>query len=79
MKAMEDVAIDQIPSEPETTDLEKLEDIVFEGDDNKSTYVREDRTEFDPFNKDWLKVNMDGIDEQLKNRDSTNTSPDAFK
>ncbi|MFS7911599.1 hypothetical protein Hanom_Chr02g00120051 [Helianthus anomalus] len=30
MKAIEDVAINQIPSEPETTDLENLEEIVFE-------------------------------------------------
>ncbi|MFS7920526.1 hypothetical protein Hanom_Chr03g00225901 [Helianthus anomalus] len=29
MKAIEDAAIDQIPSEPETTDLENLEEIVF--------------------------------------------------
>ncbi|KAJ0715941.1 hypothetical protein HanPI659440_Chr13g0507141 [Helianthus annuus] len=52
MKEIEDVAIDQIPSEPETADLENLEEIVFEGDNNKSTYVREDETEFIPFNED---------------------------
>ncbi|MFS7945342.1 hypothetical protein Hanom_Chr06g00523161 [Helianthus anomalus] len=52
MKAVEDVAVDQIPSEPETLDVENLEEIVFEGDNNKSTYVREVGTEFTPFNED---------------------------
>ncbi|KAF5797548.1 hypothetical protein HanRHA438_Chr07g0292561 [Helianthus annuus] len=79
MKVIEDATIDQIPSEPETADLENLDEIVFEGDDNKSTYVQEDGTEFNPFNEDWLKANMDDIDEQLKNRDSIDTSLDAFK
>ncbi|MFS7917900.1 hypothetical protein Hanom_Chr03g00194631 [Helianthus anomalus] len=78
MKAVEDAAIDQIRSEPEASDLENLEEIVFEGDNNKSTYVREDGTEFIPFNEDWLKENVDDIDGQLKNRDSADNSPDAF-
>ncbi|KAM0006804.1 hypothetical protein Hdeb2414_s0161g00818641 [Helianthus debilis subsp. tardiflorus] len=38
-KVVEDATIDQIPSETETTNLENLEEIVFEGDNNKSTYV----------------------------------------
>ncbi|MFS7938094.1 hypothetical protein Hanom_Chr05g00435411 [Helianthus anomalus] len=78
MKAIDDVAIDNIPSEPQTADLENLEEIVFEGDNNKSTYVREDGTEFIPFNEDWLKENVDNIDEHLKNRDATDNAPDGF-
>ncbi|MFS7921215.1 hypothetical protein Hanom_Chr03g00234171 [Helianthus anomalus] len=78
MKAIDDAAIENIPSEPETSDLENIEEIVFEGDNNKSTYVQDDGTGFTPFNQDWLKENVDDIDEHLKNRDTTDNSPDAF-
>ncbi|KAM0019231.1 hypothetical protein Hdeb2414_s0026g00683141 [Helianthus debilis subsp. tardiflorus] len=71
MKVVEDATIDQIPSEPETADLDNLDEIVFEGNDSKSTYVREDGTEFNPFDEVWLRENLDDIDEQLKNCDST--------
>ncbi|MFS7948053.1 hypothetical protein Hanom_Chr06g00555461 [Helianthus anomalus] len=64
IKVVEDATIDQIPSEPETANLENIEEIVFE--------------EFVPFNEDWLKENVDDIDEQLKNRDTTDNSPDSF-
>ncbi|MFS7945359.1 hypothetical protein Hanom_Chr06g00523361 [Helianthus anomalus] len=77
MKAVEDVVVDQIPSEPEISYVENLEEIVFEGDNNKSTYVQEDGTEFTPFNEDWLKENVDDISEHLKNRDTTDNPPEA--
>ncbi|KAJ0796974.1 hypothetical protein HanPI659440_Chr04g0168531 [Helianthus annuus] len=51
MKVVEDATIDQIPSEPEIADLDNLDEIVFEGDDSKSTYVREDGTELNPFDE----------------------------
>ncbi|MFS8024951.1 hypothetical protein Hanom_Chr16g01469321 [Helianthus anomalus] len=52
MKAIDDAAIDNIPSEPENADIENLDEIVFEGETRKSTYVREDGTEFNPFDED---------------------------
>ncbi|MFS7928290.1 hypothetical protein Hanom_Chr04g00319041 [Helianthus anomalus] len=79
MKEIDDAAIDDIPSEPEKTNLENVEEIVFEGVDKKSSYVREDRTEFAPFIEGWLKENVDVIDEQLKNRDTFDNASDAFK
>ncbi|KAJ0692507.1 hypothetical protein HanPI659440_Chr15g0586791 [Helianthus annuus] len=78
MKKIDDAAIDDIPSEPETTNLENVEEIVFEGGDKKSSYVREDGTEFTPFNEEWLKENVDGIDEKLKNHDTSDNASDAF-
>ncbi|MFS7956089.1 hypothetical protein Hanom_Chr07g00650451 [Helianthus anomalus] len=51
-----------MPSEPETADLENVEEIMFEGNYKKSSYVREDGTEFVPFNEEWLKENVDIID-----------------
>ncbi|MFS7919899.1 hypothetical protein Hanom_Chr03g00218031 [Helianthus anomalus] len=66
MKEIDDAAIEDILSEPKETNLENVEEIVFEGDNVKSTYMREDGTEFTPFNEEWLKENMDVIDEQLK-------------
>ncbi|MFS7945792.1 hypothetical protein Hanom_Chr06g00528341 [Helianthus anomalus] len=55
-----------------------VEDIVYEGNDKKSSYVREDGTEFAPLNEEWLKENVDVIDEQLKNRDTSDNALDAF-
>ncbi|KAJ0718516.1 hypothetical protein HanLR1_Chr08g0271461 [Helianthus annuus] len=78
MKEVDDAEIDKIPSEPETTDLENVEEIVFEGDEKKSSYVREDGTEFAPLNEEWLKENVDVIHEQLKNRDTSENATDAF-
>ncbi|MFS7977771.1 hypothetical protein Hanom_Chr10g00907881 [Helianthus anomalus] len=78
IKEIDDVVIDDIPSEPETANLENVEEIVFEGGDKKSTYVREDGTEFTPFNEEWLKENVDVIDDQLKNRDTSDNASDAF-
>ncbi|KAJ0753579.1 hypothetical protein HanPI659440_Chr09g0337381 [Helianthus annuus] len=69
MKIVDDATIDKIPSEPEVVNLEGLDEIVFEGDVKNSKYVREDGTEFNPFNKNWMKDNVDEIDERLKNRD----------
>ncbi|MFS8006889.1 hypothetical protein Hanom_Chr14g01254471 [Helianthus anomalus] len=39
MKEVDDAEIDKIPSEPKTADLENVEEIVFEGDVQKSSYV----------------------------------------
>ncbi|MFS7956768.1 hypothetical protein Hanom_Chr07g00658401 [Helianthus anomalus] len=78
MKKIDDAAIDDIPSELETTNLENVEEIVFEGDDKKSSYMREDGAEFAPFNEEWLKKNVDVTDEQLKNRDTSENASDAF-
>ncbi|KAJ0605345.1 hypothetical protein HanHA300_Chr02g0061981 [Helianthus annuus] len=79
MKAIDDASIDNILSEPETADIENIDEIVFEGETRKSTYVREDGTEFNPFDEDWLKDHLEDIDEKLKNRDSTNDATESFK
>ncbi|MFS8023040.1 hypothetical protein Hanom_Chr16g01446751 [Helianthus anomalus] len=79
MKAIDDAAIDNIPSEPENADIENLDEIVFEGETRKSTYVGEDGKEFNPFDEDWLKDQLDDIDEKLKNRGSTDDVTDSFK
>ncbi|MFS7914552.1 hypothetical protein Hanom_Chr02g00154781 [Helianthus anomalus] len=52
MKEVDDAETDKILSEPETENLENVEEIVFEGDDRKSSYVREDGTEFALFNEE---------------------------
>ncbi|KAJ0835698.1 hypothetical protein HanRHA438_Chr16g0758351 [Helianthus annuus] len=78
MKEIDDAAIDDIPNEPETTNLENVKEIVFEGGDKKSSYVREDGTEFTPFNEEWLKENVDVIDDQLKNHDTSDNASDVF-
>ncbi|MFS7988869.1 hypothetical protein Hanom_Chr11g01039941 [Helianthus anomalus] len=44
MKEIDDAEIDKMPSEPETADVENIEEIVFEGNEKKSTYVRTDGT-----------------------------------
>ncbi|KAJ0801705.1 hypothetical protein HanPI659440_Chr03g0120201 [Helianthus annuus] len=79
MKVVDDTKIDETPSEPDATNLDVLDEIVFEGDVEKSKYVREDGTEFNPFYADWLKDNVDEIDERLTNRDSTDVPADLFE
>ncbi|KAM0062915.1 hypothetical protein Hdeb2414_s0003g00085061 [Helianthus debilis subsp. tardiflorus] len=79
MKAIDDAAIDNTLSEPENVDIENLDEIVFEGETRKSTYVREDGTKFNPFDEEWLKDHLDDIDEKLKDRDSTDDATDSFK
>ncbi|KAJ0783561.1 hypothetical protein HanLR1_Chr01g0021731 [Helianthus annuus] len=79
MKVVDDTTIDETPSEPEATNLDGLDEIVFEGDAEKSKYIREDSTKFNPFGEDWLKDNMDEIDERLKNRDSSDVPADSFE
>ncbi|MFS8009247.1 hypothetical protein Hanom_Chr14g01282441 [Helianthus anomalus] len=51
MKTVEDSVIDQMPIEPETVDTENIDEIVFEGETSKSTYVRADGMEFDTFDE----------------------------
>ncbi|MFS7930500.1 hypothetical protein Hanom_Chr04g00345041 [Helianthus anomalus] len=79
MKVVDDTTIDETPSEPDATNLDGLDEIVFEGDAEKSKYIREDGTEFNPFDEDWLKDNMDEIDERLNNRDSSDVPADSFE
>ncbi|KAJ0794566.1 hypothetical protein HanPI659440_Chr04g0140631 [Helianthus annuus] len=81
LKAMRDVNDDEIekmPSEPESTSVENIDEIVFEGDVKKSSYVRQDGTEFAPFDEDWLKDKVEDIDEHLKNHDTSENATDAF-
>ncbi|KAJ0540703.1 hypothetical protein HanHA89_Chr09g0319911 [Helianthus annuus] len=61
MRDIDDDEIDKMPSELESTDVENIEEIVFEGNEKKSSYVRQDRTEFAPFDDDWLKENVEDI------------------
>ncbi|MFS8026657.1 hypothetical protein Hanom_Chr16g01489321 [Helianthus anomalus] len=56
-----------------------IEEIVFEGETNKSTYVRADGMDFDPFDEEWMKENQEDIDEQLKNRTSSDNPTDSFQ
>ncbi|KAM0040729.1 hypothetical protein Hdeb2414_s0012g00397431 [Helianthus debilis subsp. tardiflorus] len=79
MKTVEDYVIDQMPIEPETVDTENIDEIVFEGETRKSTYVRANGMEFDPFDEEWIKENREDIDEQIKNRTSTNNPKDSFQ
>ncbi|MFS8005411.1 hypothetical protein Hanom_Chr13g01237051 [Helianthus anomalus] len=79
MKEIDNAEIDRMPSEPETADVENIEEIVFEGNQKKSTYVRADGTEFDPFNEEWMKEIQEDIDEQLKNHTSSDNPADAFQ
>ncbi|KAJ0817220.1 hypothetical protein HanLR1_Chr00c0450g0752121 [Helianthus annuus] len=78
MKGVDEPTINEITSEPDTTNLEGGRNCI-EGDVEKSKYVREHRTEFNPFDEDWLKDNVDEIDEKLKNRDSSDVQTDSFK
>ncbi|KAF5807960.1 hypothetical protein HanXRQr2_Chr04g0139971 [Helianthus annuus] len=52
MKEVDDVTIDKMASEPETANVENIEEIVFEGETSKSTYVCADGMEFDPFDEE---------------------------
>ncbi|KAJ0579933.1 hypothetical protein HanHA300_Chr04g0123571 [Helianthus annuus] len=79
MKTVDDAVIDQMPIEPKTDDTENLEEIVFEGKSSKSTYFRADGTEFDPFDEEWLKKNLEDINEQFNKRDSSDDLTDAFQ
>ncbi|KAM0007440.1 hypothetical protein Hdeb2414_s0141g00811181 [Helianthus debilis subsp. tardiflorus] len=79
MKTVDDAVIDQMPIELEIDDTENLEEIVFEGESSKSTYVRADRTEFDPFDGEWLKKNLEDINEQFDKHDSSDDPTDAFQ
>ncbi|KAJ0566132.1 hypothetical protein HanIR_Chr06g0270371 [Helianthus annuus] len=63
MKEIDDAEIDKMPVEPETENVENIEEIVFEGESNKSTYERADGTEFDPFDEESMKENQEDIDE----------------
>ncbi|MFS7997419.1 hypothetical protein Hanom_Chr12g01141551 [Helianthus anomalus] len=78
MKKIDDAEIDQMSSEPETADVDNVEEIVFEGNEKKSSYVREYGTEFAPFNEEWLKDIVEVIVEHLKNRDTSENATDAF-
>ncbi|KAM0029565.1 hypothetical protein Hdeb2414_s0018g00527541 [Helianthus debilis subsp. tardiflorus] len=81
MRDVNDDELEKMPSEPETVEsvnVENVEEIVFEGEVKKSTYVRENGTEFAPFDEDWLKENVEDIDEHLKNRDTSESTTDAF-
>ncbi|MFS7931169.1 hypothetical protein Hanom_Chr04g00352891 [Helianthus anomalus] len=78
MKVVDDTIIDETQSEPDATNLDGLDEIMFEGDVEKSKYVREDGAEFNTFDEDWLKDNVDEIDERLKNRDSSDVPADSF-
>ncbi|KAJ0742554.1 hypothetical protein HanPI659440_Chr10g0365501 [Helianthus annuus] len=79
MKVVDDATIDETPSEPEVANLDGLDEIVFEGDAEKSKQVREDGVEFNPFDEEWLKDIMDEIDERLKNHDSSDVPADSFE
>ncbi|KAF5768006.1 hypothetical protein HanXRQr2_Chr14g0631331 [Helianthus annuus] len=79
MKIVDDATINEIISEPDTTNLEGVDEIVFEGDVEKSKYVREDGTEFNLLDEEWLKDYVDEIDERLKNRDSSDVQTDSFE
>ncbi|MFS7960306.1 hypothetical protein Hanom_Chr08g00701691 [Helianthus anomalus] len=78
-KTVEDSVIDQTLIEPDTVDTENIDEIVFEGETSKSTYVCADGMEFDPFDEEWMKENLEDIKEQLKNRTSTENPKDAFQ
>ncbi|MFS7986198.1 hypothetical protein Hanom_Chr11g01007551 [Helianthus anomalus] len=69
----------QMPIEQETVDTEYIDEIVFEGETSKSTYVGADGMEFDLFDEEWMKENREDIDEQLKNRTSTDNPKDSFE
>ncbi|MFS7995452.1 hypothetical protein Hanom_Chr12g01118051 [Helianthus anomalus] len=79
MKTVEDSMIDQMSIEPETVDTENIEEMVSEGETSKSTYVHADGMEFDPFDEEWMKENQEDIDEQLKNRTSSDNPTDSFQ
>ncbi|MFS7979654.1 hypothetical protein Hanom_Chr10g00930291 [Helianthus anomalus] len=79
MKDFDDAEIDIMPIEPETVNAENIVEIVLEGETSKTTYVRADGMEFDPFDEEWMKENQEDIDEQLKNQLSSYNPTDSFK
>ncbi|MFS7913660.1 hypothetical protein Hanom_Chr02g00144271 [Helianthus anomalus] len=79
INTVDDAVVDQMPIEPETADTENLDEIIFEGKSSKSTYVHADGTEFDQFDEDWLKENLEDINEQFNKRDSSDDPTDAFQ
>ncbi|KAJ0681240.1 hypothetical protein HanPI659440_Chr16g0633581 [Helianthus annuus] len=79
MKEVDDAEIYKMPVEPEAETVENIEEIVFEGETSKSTYVRADGMEFDSFDEEWMKENQEDIDEQLKNRASSDNPTDSFE
>ncbi|MFS8030096.1 hypothetical protein Hanom_Chr17g01530081 [Helianthus anomalus] len=79
MKEIYDAEIEKIPIEPETENAENIEEIVFEGETNKTTYVCADGMGFDPFDEEWMKENQEEIDEQLENRASFDNPIDSFE
>ncbi|MFS8009234.1 hypothetical protein Hanom_Chr14g01282281 [Helianthus anomalus] len=79
MKTIEDSVIDQMSIEPETVDTENIDEIVFDGQTSKSTYVCADGMEFDLFDEECMKENQEDIDEQLKNHTSTDNPKDSFQ
>ncbi|MFS7947895.1 hypothetical protein Hanom_Chr06g00553531 [Helianthus anomalus] len=79
MKTIEDSVINQMPIEPETDDTKNIDEMVFEGETSKSTYVCVDGMEFYPFDEEWMKENQEDIEEQLKNRTSTDNPKDSFQ
>ncbi|KAJ0512631.1 hypothetical protein HanHA300_Chr10g0348351 [Helianthus annuus] len=79
MKEVDDAEIDKMPIEPDTETVENIEEIVFEGETRKSTYVRADGMGFDSFDEEWMNENREEIDEQLKNRTSSDNPTDSFQ
>ncbi|KAF5757961.1 hypothetical protein HanXRQr2_Chr16g0723891 [Helianthus annuus] len=79
MKDVDDAKIEKMPIEPETENAENIEESVFEGESNKSTYVRANGTKFNPFDEEWMKENQEEIDEQLKNRTPSDNPTDSFE
>ncbi|KAJ0475294.1 hypothetical protein HanRHA438_Chr13g0577211 [Helianthus annuus] len=78
MRKIDDAEIDKMSTETDTTNVEDIDEIVFEGEATRSTYVRNDGTELASFDKDWMKENIDDIDEHLRNRNASEKATDAF-
>ncbi|MFS8001836.1 hypothetical protein Hanom_Chr13g01195041 [Helianthus anomalus] len=79
IKDVNDAEIEKMPIEPEAENAENIEEIVFEGETSKTICVRADGIEFDPFDEEWMKENQEDIDEQLKNRTSSDNPTDSFE
>ncbi|MFS7984268.1 hypothetical protein Hanom_Chr11g00984501 [Helianthus anomalus] len=54
MKVVDDTTIDETPSEPDATNLDGLEEIVFEGDVEKSKYSDIPTDSFEEWRKNFL-------------------------
>ncbi|MFS8021889.1 hypothetical protein Hanom_Chr16g01432781 [Helianthus anomalus] len=79
MKEIDDAETHKMLVELENENVEDIEEIVFEGESNKSTYVRAAGTKFDPFDEERMKENQEVIDEQLKHRGSSDNPTDSFE